>query len=79
MKTIFTQEDLVRYIYKETGITETQAIKTALESNWHLKEELEEMQQAKALLNTVAYNPAQIVVNKILGYSRMQFQMTSTK
>ena len=39
--TKFTPEDLVQYLYNETSVQKTAAIKAALEENWDLQESFE--------------------------------------
>ena len=42
--TLFTPEDLLRYLYKESSPELTAAIQVALAENWTLREQMEELQ-----------------------------------
>ena len=70
MKEKFTHDHLMKHLYHETGVTEDQAINEALEHNWKLKEELEEYEDVKTMLETVKFSPRVSVVKDILTYSR---------
>ena len=39
----FTSEDLLQYLYKETSVEKTVEIKTALETDWALREEFNQL------------------------------------
>lgn len=70
MKEKFTHDHLMKHLYEETGVTENQAINEALEHNYHLREELEQYEDVKAMLDKVNYKPRRSVVRDILTYSR---------
>lgn len=70
MKEKFTHDHLMKHLYEETGVTENQAINEALETNWKLREELEQYEDVKAMLETVSYKPRRAVIRDILTYSR---------
>lgn len=65
-----THEYLLKHLYKETGVTENQAINDALDVNYKLREELESFEDVKEMLDTVSYTPHRSVVRSILKYSR---------
>ncbi len=67
--TKFTPEDLVRYLYKETSIQKTAAIEAALDSDWKLRETLEQIRTAQKNLEEVKLSPREEVTDRILQYS----------
>jgi hypothetical protein len=70
--TLFTPEDLLRYLYKESSHELTTAIEMALKEDFTLRERLNEMQasvnQMDAERKLVA--PRMEVVFKVLQYAR---------
>ncbi len=67
--TKFTPEDLVRYLYNETSIQKTALIEAALDSDWKLRESLEQMRTAQKNLQVLALSPRDEAVDKILQYA----------
>lgn len=65
----FTQEDLVRYLYKETSEKKSAAIEAALLIDYQLKESLEELKNATQNLHTIHFSPSTKSVNNILKYA----------
>ena len=65
----FTQEDLIRYLYKETSKQKTAAIKAALETDWNLQENYQNLLSSHRNLNNLSLSPRQEVVNNILDYA----------
>jgi len=70
MKQDFTQQHLLKYIYKETTATETLEIREALNSDWNLNEEYQEMLLAYRQLPKVTFNPSSSSIENILRYSQ---------
>ena len=70
--TLFTPEDLLRYLYKESSPELTAAIQVALKENWTLREQMEEMQitvnQLDIKKEVIA--PRMEVVLRVLQYAR---------
>lgn len=66
---IFTTEDMIQYLYNETSPDLTLAIKAALESDWTLREEFEELQATKKELNPVLMSPRAQSIDLILKYA----------
>ena len=66
----FTPEDLVQYLYKETSPEKTLAIKTALETNWHLKEMYKVIVSAQKRLEAFQLSPREEAVNKVLRHAK---------
>lgn len=67
--TKITQEDLMRYLYKETSERKTADIKAALESDWNLREKFEKLISTQENLNEIRLAPRPEVVNRILEYA----------
>ena len=67
---IFTQEDLVQYMYNETSPKKTASIKAALETDFSLREMFKVIVSAHERLNTVEYSPREQVVKKLLRYAK---------
>ena len=70
MKQNFTQNDLIRFIYKETSAGETIAIGEALSSNVHLFNQYEALLEGYYELPKAQFNPSPSVLQKVLGYNR---------
>jgi hypothetical protein len=69
MKSIFTPEDLLLYLYKETDIQKTSAIEKALQEDWTLMEKLKVMKAAFQRLNELKQSPRTEAVLNILHYA----------
>ena len=65
----FTTEDLLLYLYGETSIEKTSAIKAALEKDWNLRSELELLSSTIAELDTMICSPSTNTVDKLLAYA----------
>jgi hypothetical protein len=68
--TLYTPEDLLQYLYKETSPEQTAAIETALKEDWTLREKLNVLQSSIKQLNTVIESPRTEVVLQVLNYAR---------
>ena len=66
---IFTPEDLVQYLYNETSPQKSEAIKTALETDWHLKEMFDVIVSAQKRLEVLQLSPREEAVKKILRHA----------
>ncbi len=66
----FTPEDLVQYLYKETSPQKSEAIKAALETDWHLNEMFEVIVSAQKRLEAFELTPRDEAVNKILRHAK---------
>lgn len=69
MKQHFTQEDLVKYIYKETTIYESLAISEALVADPVLRMEYQELLESYQQLPKVTFRPTNQTIDKVLAYS----------
>ena len=67
---IFTQEDLVQYLYNETSPKKTASIKAALENDFALRENYKVIMSAQERLNTIEFSPREQVVKKLLRYAK---------
>jgi hypothetical protein len=69
---LFTPEDLLRYLYKESSPELTSAIQVALAENWTLREQLEELQTSVNQLDIEkqVLAPRMEVVQRVLQYAR---------
>lgn len=67
---LFTPEDLLRYLYKETDPGQTAAIAAALEQDWTLREKMAVLQASHNRLNTLIEQPRTETVLSILQYAR---------
>ena len=68
--TLFTPEDLLRYLYKESSPELTLAIEAALKEDWMLREKLEVLSSSVHSLDKIVVSPRQEVVNRVLSYAR---------
>ncbi|RMF24587.1 MAG: hypothetical protein D6765_11560 [Bacteroidetes bacterium] len=70
MVSSFTQDDLIRFIYKETSAAETIAIAEALESDPSLYRLYDELMRAYLDIPAVQFRPSERAIDDILRYSR---------
>ncbi len=68
--TLYTPEDLLQYLYKETSLQESIAIEKALVNDWALREKFEVLRSSIERLNSVIETPRVEVVLHILNYAR---------
>jgi hypothetical protein len=68
--TLFTPEDLLRYLYKESSPELTVAIEAALKEDWMLREKLEVLRSSANVLNTVTVAPRMEVIMRVMNYAR---------
>lgn len=67
---LFTQEDLLRYVYGETTPETTTAITEAIQNDWQLKEEYQQMMLVKSQLDTVRLSPSRRTIDAIMDYAQ---------
>ena len=67
---IFTPEDLLLYLYKETSPDQNAAIEAALKQDWALSEKLATLQESIYELDQPLESPRTEVVLKVLSYAR---------
>lgn len=68
----FTQNDLMRYLYRETTEKEEQEITKALLADNELRELYQSMSALKAELDKTPLEPSSSTVLNILSYSRSE-------
>ena len=68
--TLYTPEDLLQYLYKETSVQESMAIEKALMDDWALREKLEVLKASINPLNSIMQTPRVEVVLQVLNYAR---------
>ena len=68
--TLFTPEDLLLYLYKESSPDLTAAIEAALKEDWMLQEKLQSLQLAENQLEKIVVAPRMEVILKVLDYAR---------
>ncbi len=69
MKKKFTQNLLVRYIYKETTAAESITVANALYEDRRLYEQHQELLESKRQLPDVNFSPSSSAIQNILRYS----------
>jgi hypothetical protein len=70
MTILFTPEDLLRYLYKETSPAMNAAIEAALDEDWTLREKLEVLKASAHNLEKIIESPRTEVIMNILQYAR---------
>ena len=68
--TLFTPEDLLLYLYKESSPELTIAIETAIKEDWMLREKLQVLQSSTEGLGKVTVSPRAEVILKVMNYAR---------
>jgi hypothetical protein len=70
--TSFTPEDLLLYLYNETGAKKTALIEKALQKDWTLREKLTVLKTSMQRLDKIKQTPRTEVVLNVLRYAREQ-------
>ncbi len=68
--TLFTPEDLLRYLYKESSPELSAAIEAALKEDWMLREKLEVLRSSSEELDKVTIAPRMEVILRVMNYAR---------
>ena len=68
--TLFTPEDLLLYLYKESSPELTAAIETALKEDWTLREKMQDLQASTQQLDKITVAPRMEIILKVLNYAR---------
>ncbi len=68
----FTPEDLLMYLYKETSSERTEAIESALQTDWTLREKLHVLSASMKRLDKMIESPRTEVVLNVLNHAREQ-------
>jgi hypothetical protein len=67
---LFTPEDLLLYLYKESSPELTVAIEIALKEDWMLREKLQVLQSSIDGLDKITVAPRTEVVLRVMNYAR---------
>lgn len=67
---LYTPEDLLLYLYKETSDQQAANIEAALKDDWTLREKLHFLESSIQNLDSVLESPRTEVVLKVLSYAR---------
>jgi hypothetical protein len=70
MYLLFTPEELIQYLYKETSHEKTIAIEAALREDWTLREKLEVLKTSTEKLDSILESPRTEVILNVLNYAR---------
>ena len=70
MTKTFTQNDLIRFIYKETSPGETKEIRKALLFDNELLEQFKELKEVVFKLDILEESPSQKILSNIIEYSK---------
>ena len=76
---IFTPEDMLRYLYNETTAEEAAALKLALETDWSLREKFEVLKNSVQSLGKFCFEPRQEAVMAILQYAGVESKAVELK
>jgi len=68
--TLFTPEDLLLYLYKESSPELTVAIESALKEDFKLREKLQVLQSSADELDKVTVSPRMEVILRVMNYAR---------
>ena len=68
--TLFTPEDLLRYLYKESSPELTLAIEAALKDDWMLREKLQVLNSSANSLDKIVVAPRAEVIDRVMHYAR---------
>jgi cell shape-determining protein MreC len=66
----FTQDDILRYVYDETDAEESELIRQTLQYDEELQSFYTQLRKLKTDLNKAVLEPSEVVIQKILEYSR---------
>ena len=67
---LFTPEDLLLYLYKESSPDLTAAIESALKEDWMLREKLQVLRSSADELDKVTVSPRMEVILRVMNYAR---------
>jgi hypothetical protein len=67
---VFTPEDLLLYLYKETSPQQTAAIEEAMKKDWTLREKLSVLKASIRSLEKINVSPRTETILRILNYAK---------
>lgn len=70
MTKVFTQDDLIRYIYGETSNNENEKIESLLCSDDKFQELYTQLQAIRKGIDHIQNRPSETVIQRILDYSK---------
>lgn len=70
MEELFTNNNLIRFVYNEVNVQEKMAFERELSNDFQLRAEYEMLKEAKQALPKALFNPSNSVLDRILSYSR---------
>ena len=70
MTLLFTPEELIQYLYKETSPARTAQIEEVLQHDWTLREKLEVLRSTLQLIDRPLESPRTEAVMNVLNYAR---------
>ena len=70
MTLLFTPEELIQYLYKETSPARTAQIEEVLQHDWTLREKLEVLKNTVQALDRPLESPRTDAVMNVLNYAR---------
>jgi hypothetical protein len=70
MTLLFTPEELIQYLYKETSPARTAQIEEVLQHDWTLREKLEVLKNTMQALDRPLESPRTEAVMNVLNYAR---------
>jgi len=70
MTLLFTPEELIQYLYKETSPARTAQIEEVLQHDWTLREKLEVLKNTLQLIDRPLESPRTEAVMNVLNYAR---------
>jgi hypothetical protein len=70
MTLLFTPEELIQYLYRETSPAKTAQIEECLQHDWSLREKLEVLQNSMQMLDRPLESPRAEAVLNVLNYAR---------
>lgn len=70
MRGFFTEQDLLKYLYRESDILERFEIEAALENSIKLKHRLSFFKKTKQVIPQVLFSPSDKCLEEVLNYSR---------
>jgi hypothetical protein len=70
MTLLFTPEELIQYLYKETSPARTAQIEEVLQHDWTLREKLEVLKNTLQVIDRPLESPRTEAVMNVLNYAR---------
>ena len=70
MTLLFTPEELIQYLYKETSPARTAQIEEALQHDWTLREKLEVLKNTLQVIDRPLESPRTEAVMNVINYAR---------